>query len=196
MQRTKGVVAALALVTAALAAAASLVQAQTAGEPEEFTAIAIETSDLGAGAGRVRIRITRWSTDAERRDVVNTLQRDGPQALLRKLQDARSVGTIDAPGTLAYHLRYAQQEPTDEGGRSIVIATDRPIGFWEQRTGSRTLDYPFTVIQMEIGRDGRGKGTISYATKIIPAGDDTIVLENFATSPVMLTEIERTSGGR
>jgi hypothetical protein len=43
---------------------------------------------------------------------------------------------------------------------------------------------------MEIGRDGQGKGTLSYATKIIPAGN-SIVLENFTTSPVMLTEIER-----
>ena len=30
---------------------------------------------------------------------------------------------------------------------------------------------------MEIDKDGRGKGTMSYATKIIPAGD-TIVLED------------------
>ena len=39
---------------------------------------------------------------------------------------------------------------------------------------------------MEIDRNGEGKGTLSYATKIIPQGD-TIVLENFATQPVMLT---------
>jgi hypothetical protein len=41
---------------------------------------------------------------------------------------------------------------------------------------------------MEIGRDGQGKGTLSYATKII-SKDDTIILENFGTQPVMLTEI-------
>jgi hypothetical protein len=37
-----------------------------------------------------------------------------------------------------------------------------------------------------------GTGTLSYATKIIPAGD-TIVLENFGTQPVMLTEIKSES---
>jgi len=42
---------------------------------------------------------------------------------------------------------------------------------------------------MEIGRDGKGKGTMSSATKIV-ADDKTIELENFATSPVMLTEIQ------
>jgi hypothetical protein len=42
---------------------------------------------------------------------------------------------------------------------------------------------------MEIDRNGEGKGTLSYATKIIPAGDN-IVLENFATQPIMLTQIK------
>ena len=41
---------------------------------------------------------------------------------------------------------------------------------------------------MEIGGDGRGKGTLSYATKVIPE-KDAIVLENFATQPVMLTDV-------
>ena len=81
------------------------------------------------------------------------------------------------------------QTPLPEGERRIVLATDRPIGFWEATRRPRTIDYPFTVIQMEIDRNGEGKGTLSYATKIIPQGD-TIVLENFATQPIMLTQIK------
>jgi hypothetical protein len=86
-------------------------------------------------------------------------------------------------------LRFAQQTPTEEGGRRIVIATDRPIGFWEASRQPRTIDYPFTVIQMQLGRDGRGQGTLSYATKIV-AHDNVIELENFATAPAMLTQIQ------
>jgi hypothetical protein len=71
-----------------------------------------------------------------------------------------------------------------------VIATDRPIGFWEARNRPRTLDYPFTVIQMEIGPDGTGRGTMSVATRIRSLGNNTIELENFASAPVMLTEIQ------
>jgi hypothetical protein len=42
---------------------------------------------------------------------------------------------------------------------------------------------------MQIGADGHGKGTLSYATKITAHGN-TIELENFATQPVMLTDIK------
>jgi hypothetical protein len=176
----------VALAATVLAAAG---MAQTAGEKESFTAVAIVNNNLGSGAGTVLIDVTRWSTDTERAKLVSTLLELGPQELLKELSDNRSTGTIRTPDSLAYDLRFAYQTPLAEGGRRIVLATDRPIGFWEASRRPRTIDYPFTVIQMEIDRDGRGKGTMSYATKITARDKRTIELENFATSPVMLTEI-------
>ena len=109
--------------------------------------------------------------------------------MLDVLRDQKSVGTIRTPDSLGYDLRYSHQQPAEDGGRRIVLATDRPISFWEARNQPRTMDYPFTVIQMQIDKNGEGKGTLSYATKIIARGN-TIELENFASSPVMLTQIE------
>jgi hypothetical protein len=169
-------------------AVAFAVAAQTMGQPEEFNAVAIVNNNLGSGAGRVIMRVERWSTEAERTRLTAALQK-GSDALLDALRDQRSVGTIRTPDSIGYDLRYAHQEPGEDGGRRIVIATDRPIGFWEARNQPRSIDYPFTVIQMEIGKDGEGKGTMSYATKVMPRGN-VIILENFATSPVMLTKIE------
>ena len=180
------------LLTAALGLAVALgspaVVAQTNGQPEEYAATAIVNNNLGAGAGRVIIRVTRWSTEAERGRLARALMTKGPDQLLDDLRDMKSVGTIRTPDSLGYDLRYAHQEPGEDGGRRVVIATDRPIGFWEAVNRPRTVDAPFTVIQMQLDKGGEGKGTMSYATKIIARGD-TIELENFASSPVMLTEI-------
>jgi hypothetical protein len=162
--------------------------AQTLGEPEDFTAVAVVNNNLASGAGTVLIHISRWSTEMERTRLIDTLQKKGSDKLLDELQDMRPVGTIRAPDSLAYDLRYAHQEPGADGGRQIVLATDRPIGFWEAVHQPRTIQYPFTVIQMQIGADGKGKGTLSYATKIV-ARKNVVELENFATQPVMLTEI-------
>ena len=180
---------AISLGLAALLSAVPDASTQTMGEKEEFNATAIVNNEFGSGAGRVILRVTRWSTESERGLLTRTLLKGGPQELLDALQDQKSVGTIRTPDSLGYDLRYAHQEPGDEGGRRIVLATDRPISFWEARNQPRTIDYPFTVIQMQIDRNGEGKGTLSYATKIIARGN-TIELENFATSPVMLTQIE------
>lgn len=176
-----GVAAVLALVSSGIAA-------QTHGAPEEFTAVAIVNNNLASGAGTVLISIDRWSTDAERTTLVRTLREKGPRSLLDTLQDMRPVGRIRTPDSLGYDLHYAQQTRAEDGGRRIVIATDRPIGFWEAWERPRSIEYAFTVIQMQIGPDGRGKGTMSVATKIV-AYDNTIELENFASAPVMLTDI-------
>lgn len=171
--------------TAALAAA---VAGQSNQQPEEFNAIAIQNNNLGAGTDRVIIRVERWSSEAERSRLAAALQK-GAGTLLDELQDQKSVGTIRTPDSLGYDLRYAHQEPGEDGGRRIVIATDRPISFWEARNQPRTIDYPFTVIQMEIAKSGEGKGTLSYATKVMPRGN-LIVLENFATAPIMLSDVQ------
>jgi hypothetical protein len=173
----------LALMAGTIAGAA-----QTMGQPEEFNAVAIVNNNLGSGAGRVIVRVERWSTEAERTRLTAALQK-GSDTLLDALRDQRSVGTIRTPDSVGYDLRYAYQEPGEDGGRRIVIATDRPIGFWEARNQPRSIDYPFTVIQMEIDKNGEGKGTLSFATKVLPRGN-VIILENFATSPVMLTKVE------
>ena len=177
---------ALSLSLAAILAGGG-VSAQSNGQPEEFTATAIVNNNLRAGAGRVVVRVERWSSEAERDRLAAALTK-GPDSLLEELRDMKSVGTIRTPDSLGYDLRYARQEKGEDGGRSIVIATDRPIGFWEAANQPRTIDYPFTVLQMELDKNGEGKGTMSIATKIIRR-HNTVELENFASAPVMLNEI-------
>jgi hypothetical protein len=105
------------------------------------------------------------------------------------LQDNPSVGTIKTPDSLGYDLRYAHQVRTAEGGRRIMIATDRPVGFWEHWTSARSAEYPFVVIQMQIGADGRGTGTLADAAKL-RAYANTLELETFTIAPIMLKDIE------
>ena len=175
-------------VTAVLLLLSSALAAQTHGTPEKFTAVAVANNNLQSGAGTVLVSIDRWSANAERDKLVMTLRTKGPKALLEELQKTRPVGRIRTPDSLGYDLHYAQQTPGEDGGRNIVIATDRPISFWEAWAQPRSIDYPFTIIQMHMDRNGRGTGTMSLATKVLEH-DNIIELENFASAPVMLTEI-------
>jgi hypothetical protein len=144
---------------------------------------------VASGAGTVLNHISRWSTESERSRLIETLQGKRSDQLLDELTDMKSVGTIRTPDSLACDLRYAHQRQGEDRGRQIVLATDRPIGFWEAVHQPRTLQYPFTIIQMQIAQDGTGKGTLSVATKLVARGN-VVELENFATQPVMLTEIK------
>jgi hypothetical protein len=168
------------------------VSTQTMGQPEQFSAAAI---DINTGrAGRIEINIDRWSTAAERERLVGTLMTKGPTELLRDLQDLKPVGRIRTPDSIGYELRYAQQRPGPDGGRDLVIVTDRPISFWEATNRPRSIEYPFTLIQIHMKPDGTGEGKLAIATKITADPDTKMIeIEDFANQPITLTDVKSES---
>ncbi|PYR70084.1 MAG: hypothetical protein DMF88_03810 [Acidobacteria bacterium] len=168
----------------------SFAYGQTNQPAERFTANAVSLSpEYGTGQRIVEITVDRWSANAEREQLVAALQQKGSDELLKQLQKTKPVGRIRTPDSLGYDLHYADQQRDADGARTIVIATDRPIGFSEATNRPRSIDYPFTVIQMKLDRDGTGKGTLSYATRIT-AKNNVIELEDFASQPIMLNNIK------
>jgi hypothetical protein len=158
---------------------------------ESFTAVAMTNNNLGAAAGRVLIDISRWSTPEESLKLAEKLREGGPQAMLTELRGAAQAGTIRTPETPGYALHFAHQTRDEQGNRRIVLITDRPISF-EGQFEPLELKYPFTVVQLQIGPDGEGTGTLAYAAQL-EANNDTIVVENFGTSPTKLTEVRAQS---
>lgn len=160
---------------------------------ERFVATAMSIGTPGpTGAGTVEIVVERWSTDAERDQLVKALLEKGPEKLLETLQKMPRAGYIRTPNSLGYDLRYARKMPLDEGGEQVVLATDRYISFWEAVNKPRTFDYPFTVIEMRLSPDGVGEGRMSLFTKInYDKKKNQIVLENYSSQPVLLTQIRR-----
>jgi hypothetical protein len=149
--------------------------------------------DFGpARSDMVDIVISRWSTAAERDRLVNVLFEKGADALLAALQDTPSVGYIRTPNSLAYDLRFAKEIPGEDGGRRIILVTDRPIGTWEAVHRPRTIDYPFTLIEIRVNRDGEGEGKMSIAARITAnKASNTIELEDYAIQPVRLMSVQR-----
>jgi hypothetical protein len=177
---------------AALAAtvAASTAVAQTQGTPEEFNAFAINMGALtGGGTANLILVVNRWNTQAERDELLTLLREKGASALLDRLRREKSVGTLRTPNSVGYDLRLALEEPGKDGGRRVLLVTDRPVGFAEATNRPPSIEYPFTVIDIQMPPTGFGQGTMSIAAKIIPAGR-TVLVENYDTQPVQLNRVE------
>ena len=180
------------LFLASCALAGAFLTVSVVAQQEKFTGFAINTNS-GPKTATVDFTITRWSTDAEREQLLAIIKenKDPTDKLLKALQKMPKVGYIRTPERLAWDLHYARQSPLDEGGRQIVLATDRPIGFWEARNQPRSYDYPFTIVEVRLDRDDTGSGKILAGTKIYIDKKNNLVLENFAQQPVRFNEIKR-----
>ena len=180
-------------IVALVLTAGALVSARAVAE--RYTAFAVNMGSPGpAGAGQVEFVVERWSTDAERDRLLNALFDKGPDKLLDALQSMPRVGYFRTPNSIGYDVHFARKRPGEDGGEIITLATDRHIGFWEAANRPRTVDYPFTVVEIHIGKNGEGEGKMSLATKI--TGDKEakmLTLENYQSQPVLLTKVKKES---
>jgi hypothetical protein len=180
--------------------AADRVGSQSNDERLEISANAINMSNIGTGSTfRIEFTVDRWTTPDEREMLVATMQEKGPDGLLAALQRLPSHGRMRVPSfagrdplniRLGWDLRYAWREKNPDGGERIVLGTDRYIPFWEAANRPRTIDYPFTVIEIRTNKDGEGEGKLSIATKINAIkGTNVIELETYASEPVRLQNV-------
>jgi hypothetical protein len=102
------------------------------------------------------------------------------------------VGRMNLPGQLGWDLQYAREQKGEDGGRRIFIATDRRVGFREAANRPRSIDYPFTLIELHLDKNDEGEGRASVATKVTWNKKlNHLELENYSSQPVMLKNVRK-----
>ena len=159
---------------------------------------------MGAGAaGVLNITITRYSTEEERKLLVDSLAKDGQEKtvdLLRKQKEtgfARTQSGAGMKGWPSVRLHYAHQTQQD-GKRVVVLVTDRNMTMAERASGGRSVDYDVSAIVMELepvqGDEKlkeKGQGTFYRAAKLSFDKDNKLNVEYLGTQPIRLTDIKR-----
>ncbi len=187
---------ALCLTLAALPMARPAAAQRGLEPPLQLTAFAVNLGVIpdarpGGGSGTVLIQIDRWSTARERAALLEAFRDGGPDGLRAALLETKPVGNIRTPDSIGWALHYAYAVPAEGGGTQIFLATERRISFWEATRNARTLDYPFTLVEIRLGPDGEGEGRLSLATKVTLSPDGShIQLENYASEPVRLQSVK------
>ena len=160
---------------------------------ETFSALA--QLPVGGGSMNVKIYISSYSTKQDAEQLHALLLDGGPRALLKALEKMKPIGRIERDGTVGfYDLKLILSTPTATG-RQIYAITDRPIGFLEAYYDTRSKDYPFGILQMELKNDDKekekGEGTLIYAAKIKALGGDRVDIENVTFAPIKLLGVRQ-----
>lgn len=146
----------------------------------------------------VHITINRWTTDEERRHLIETLVEKESEDLLKALQKQKETGFMRITGSGAGRTRYPSvrlhyaREFRGEGKRVIRLATDRPIGFWEAVQNPCSMDYTFTLIELSLDeKTEEGDGTLAVGVEIKLDKEKKLVLEHAGTKPARLTHVKK-----
>lgn len=167
---------------------------RAADEAAHFRAFAVNfDAPIGSQAsGVIDFVVDRWSTQAERDQLLMALGSGGQAGLLEAIQDAPRVGYVRVPGSLGTRLYHAWREVDAVGHAKIMLVTDRPIGFVEAVDRPRTMDYRFAVVELHVDSEGYGRGTIALAAQLLEGNDEgTLRVKSWAATPVFLKNVTR-----
>ena len=145
-----------------------------------------------ASAATVKIQVQRYLSDAEREAMTTALKHGGYPGFLETLRKAPEVGRVEI-GPEKFVVRWAREQPTPKGGRSITVVTDKPIYF----IGGGKVDakpragFELSVVQLSVDDLGLGTGTMAAAARVKPDGQGGVVLEDYAEQPIKLTYVRR-----
>ena len=176
------------------AAGAGLVAGQAAPQKEEFRGKLVtgDFDPLHTISSLVTIVVDHYTTDTQRSELTAAFNAGGTQAFYDALRKQPKVGYFRMPDSIGYDLRCAIQHIQPDGGRILFLASDRPVGFGERYEQSRSLNYPFTVIELRLDKNGRGEGTIAPEARIIVSEDGQFFdVENFGPFPVIVKTIHK-----
>ena len=158
-------------IAASLALGAALVvpmAASTALAKDESTlrlrAFAVDLNNR-ARTNTLDIVIERWSSPEEAANFKAVLVEKGEDKLLSALQRTRPrCGFVRTSTSLGWDIFFARETPLPDGGRKIVLASDRPVAMWEARNAGRSMDYQFSLAEIRLPKEGKGQGkAIPYA---------------------------------
>jgi len=194
MRRTRLSPATIAIPLVLCCAALPAIAAGVPQDKETFRATAQAIGTGLNGQTTVIISISRWSTDEERNALATVLAEQGSNALADALAEQEETGFIRFPQTPgrqpSVRLRYAREFPHADG-RTIILATDRPIG-WAEAVArpQRTINSQISLIQLDVDADGRGEGVMAVGAELLIDPDsNTLTVSNISSQPVRLVNV-------
>ena len=184
------------LLTAAGFCAALLLPISAGGDqagcaPESFTAAAVSRADGDAGAGlRIDISVAAWTVEREKIRLVGVLMERGASAFANALGETMPIGEIRAAGRRPAPLRFAWQERLDDGGRRLLLITDRPLAYWTDRLRPAGEPDAFTMIEIRIPLGCEGEGKVGSASDVhVNRNFGVMELTDYDAAPVRLTNV-------
>ena len=162
----------------------------------------------------LRIDVLRWSSEAEREEVLSLIVNQSPEDTSQigigpdgtegwpigeprsPLVDKPSLGYVWPSGSgTGYPLKYTHRLATPDGGQRITIVTGRPLGsedrvLWTAAGVPGAGTVAFTVIQLQLNRDGQGKSKMSLAAEFaVDQEAETVTLADYDAAPVLLKDV-------
>lgn len=190
-----GLLAIASLACFALSNGAAQTAEQTKNQPDipvQYAAVAFGQSGSSAGKSfGLTIYVQGLTSNGEMDELVATLKNKGPDGLVSAMEDMKDKGRVAPTGSVGTGMRVVRIRPIKDGGQHIVLATNRPISFAELYRGTRSRDYKFGIVVLNVDKDGKGTGSFAPLCKVKFNKKNELEIEHYGQKPFRLANVYR-----
>jgi len=158
--------------------------------PAQYAATAM--GQAGSAAGKtfgLKVSVEGITSDAQIQELLGTLKHKGPSGLVSAMDNMKDVGRVAPDTSVGTGVRVVQIRAAENGGEHIVLVTNRPISFAELYQGTRSRDYPFGIVVLDVDKDGKGSGLFAPLCKIKFNKKSELEVEHYGQKPFRLTNV-------
>ena len=169
------------------------------GNNEEGYAKEVYTGTLYGMNGRgttvgFTLTLTSRTNDEEAQRYLQILASEGQEGLMKAIRKNK-LGFMAATGQVGRDLLLVRESQV-KGQRRIIAAFERWQRMFELRSGSRSLDYAFSIIEIYFDAKGRGTGTFIGLAEVKLERDKKteqlrLELESFGSFPSKVMGVMR-----
>ena len=158
---------------------------------ERYRITAIGEGHYGFAAGRatrLNLIVYRWTTDAEREEILDVLRGTDGKAVVADLENREVVGRLIIPGQSGANLRMVWKTQLEDGRTVVVAGSERSLLSEPGRTTGNE-PYYIAVVQL-VWNDGEEKGEGVLMPGISPEfeADGTVKISSTVSDPVKLSD--------
>jgi hypothetical protein len=164
-------------------------------QTEDYSATVIPTEGLSGATTRVLIRITSYTSEAEKKQLREAFSKEKPDEGLALLK-TMSRGRITPEGQPGRKINAAfSREGKD--GRRLILITERVLSEYErsayqQEERARAAAFPLTIIRIQFDKEGKPtSGEVFPGVKVSVAEDGLVDVETQAKNPAQMINILR-----
>ena len=162
-----------------------------AAEDQAIESYSASVTRMGSAKGPtpITIRIYSYTSDEDAAKLAEMLKSRGQEAVADSIWKVKK-GHIAPVGGVGMDVNFIRVLKSNKG-QTIRLVTARQMSFLELKRSGLSTQYPFGILDLTVGNDGKIEGRIIAAAKVQFNKDNVVEVKSYGSDAIRLLNIKK-----
>jgi hypothetical protein len=137
------------------------------------------------------LHVNSFATSGDVAAMETALRKKGQDGVVSVLDEIKPTGWLQLDHEVGYPVTVLGEKMAGDS-RQVVAILHRPLALGEFWFGTRSLDYPFALVVLNVDENGTGTGTLIPAARLDMDGAGKLSFEDYLRLPYRIMAVRQT----